>query len=190
MKRTLFSFAAVMAVAVYAVSASAAVSLSLTAGSNTAAQGSVITLTTFGTANGGETDDTIIGNINYQSTFLTGSAATNTQVPLFNTLGGLLCTTTFCTAFSQVNSSGVIAVNLTNAPIAVTTFTVNPTTPIGTVLTFAWRTTPSTQRLDWFGLTNAPGTTVTVTGVIPEPGTMGLVGLGLMGLAFAGRRRA
>jgi PEP-CTERM motif-containing protein len=189
MKRTLFSFAAVMAVVAYAVSASAAVSISLSAASNTVLPGGVITLTTLGTSNAGETDDTIFGAINYSNTFLTGNAVTNTQAAIFNTPGALTCTTAFCVAFSQVNSTGPIAIGATNLLVATTTFNVSAGAPAGTVLSFTWRTTPSTQRLDWFGLTNAAGTTVTVA-AIPEPGTMAMVGLGLMGLAFAGRRRA
>jgi hypothetical protein len=173
----------------WASAANAAVSVTLTPVSTTAAPGSVITLHTFATQNGSETDDTIIGNINFSNTFLTGNAATNTQVPLFNTIGGLLCTTAFCTAFSQVQSDAPKSLGITNMQIATTTFNVNPTTPNGTVLTFAWRTAPSTQRFDWFGLTNAPGTTVTVTGVIPEPTTAALLGLGMIGLAVSGRRR-
>ena len=173
----------------WASAANAAVSVTLTPVATTAAPGSVITLHTFGTQNGSETDDTIFGAINYQDTFLNSNAAGNSQVPLFNTLGGLVCTTGFCAAFSQVQSDGVKSINITNQLVATTTFIVDPTTPNGTVLTFAWRTAPSTQRFDWFGLTNAPGTTVTVTGVIPEPTTAALLGLGMIGLAVSGRRR-
>jgi hypothetical protein len=181
---------AAFALASLAATANAAVSINLTPGATTATQGSTITLTTFATSDGGETDDTIFGAINYQDTFLNSNPGGNSQAALFNTPGALTCTTAFCVAFSQVNSTGVIALGITNSPIATTTFIVDPATPIGTVVTFNWRTTPSTQRLDWFGLTSAAGTSVTVVAAVPEPSTMALVGMGLMGLVFAGRRRA
>ena len=187
MKRILTT--AAFALVSLAAAANAAVSINLTPGATTATQGSTITLTTFATSDGGETDDTIVGIINYQDAFLNSNVGGNSQVPLFNTIGGLLCTTAFCTAFSQVNSTGVIPLGITNSAIATTTFIVDPTTPVGTVVTFNWRTTPSTQRLDWFGLTSAAGTTVTIVAV-PEPTTAAMFGIGLLGLAFAGRRRA
>src|SRR5262249_40538090 len=146
-------------------------------------------LKTFATQNGSETDDTIFGAINYSDAALNANAAGNSQVPLFNTIGALTCTTAFCVAFSQVQSDAPKSLGITNMQIATTTFIVDPTTPNGTVLTFNWRTTPSTQRFDWFGLTTAPGTTVTVGGVIPEPTTAALLGLGMVGLAVSGRRR-
>src|SRR5262249_15513466 len=135
------------------------------------------------------TDDTIFGAINYQDAFVNPNMAGNSQADLFNTPGALTCTTAFCVAFSQVQSTGPKALGITNTPIATTTFFVDPTTPNGTVLTFSWRTSPSTQRLDWFGLTNAPSVTVTVLPLIPEPATAALLSVGLLGLALAARRR-
>jgi len=50
-----------------------------------------------------------------------------------------------------------------------------------------WQTTPSTQRLDFFGVTNAPGYSITI---VPEPATTALLCVGLLRLAVATRRRA
>lgn len=52
----------------------------------------------------------------------------------------------------------------------------------------AWETTATGFQLGFFGLTNAPGTAFAVN-VIPEPTTASLLGLGLVGLTVAGRRR-
>jgi hypothetical protein len=97
----------------------------------------------------------------------------------------LTCTTTFCNAFSQVNAAGPIAVNVTDFLLATTTFTIDLATPVGSMINFTWNTSPSTSRLDWFGITNAPGVSITV---VPEPTTALLLGAGLLGLALARRR--
>ena len=177
-----------MAVAVATLlvaSANAAVSINLVVASDPIDPvfGSTIVLETYVTANAGELDNTIFGAINFPDALVNTNVAGNSQTPLFSSQGALTCTTAWCVAFSQVNPAGPIAVNLTNFLIARTTFTMDA--PIGTVFRFTWRTTPSTQRLDWFGITNAPGVTIPV----PEPGTAALLGAGLLGMALAGRNR-
>jgi len=147
-----------------------------------------ITLRIYATADAGETDNTIFGAINFPDALVNTNVAGNSQTPLFSSQGALTCTTAFCVAFSQVNPAGPIALNLTDTLIATTTFHVDPGNPPGTVINFRWRTTPSTQRLDWFGITNAPGHSVTVA-AIPEPTTAALLGAGLLGIALAVRRR-
>ena len=195
MKRTLTSVLAVAFVAAFAVSASAAVNITLSA-SGTFTPGSLITLTTTATSNGGETALTAFGAINFSDTQLNSNVAGNSQVNL-STVGdaqpgwssnALLCTTAFCVAFNQTKATPAGTAGITDLPIATTTFVIDPATAPGSVINFAWRTTPSTQRLDWFGLTNAPGVSVTVA--VPEPTTAALLGLGILGLAVSGRRRA
>jgi hypothetical protein len=51
-----------------------------------------------------------------------------------------------------------------------------------------WDTTTTGFTLDFFGLTNAAGTSFTITAV-PEPTTAALLGLGLLGLVLGGGRR-
>jgi hypothetical protein len=101
--------------------------------------------------------------------------------------GSLSCTTTRCYAFTQINAIGPTAINVTNFLLATNTFTIEPDELPGSVITFNWMSTPTTMRLDFFGLTNAPGVSITV---IPEPTTAALIGLGLCGLVAARRRRA
>jgi hypothetical protein len=176
-------------------SAANAASVVMTADKNFVGQGETITLHGVVTSSGAEADNTVFGAITYQDQFLNTNIAGNSQVGLpgwATSLGALTCTTTRCISFSQSNVSGILPVpgGVTSFQISTTTFIVAPTTPMGTVLTFNWQTTPFTQRLDYFGVTNAPGVTVTVIGSIPEPTTAAMLGLGLFGLALAGRRRS
>jgi hypothetical protein len=197
MKRTLISLIAVAFAAAVAVSASATVSVSLNVvGPTTVPAGSVITLQAVVTADDATTDNTVFGAVNDpvgQATIASGGAQVNlstvgTAAPGWSS-GSALCTTAFCTAFSQINSVGPATAGVTNLVIGTLTATLNGALANGTVVNFNWRTTPSTQRLDWYGLTNAAGASVTI-GVIPEPTTAALIGFGLFGLAFAGRRRS
>jgi len=192
MKRTLicgvlFGFLA-------ATAANAAVSINLVA-SGPFTPGSVITLQTRVTANAGEIDNTVFGAILYPGALVNGPldpgpGGTQSQNALPGPgwiLGTLSCTTARCLAFNAINSTlpQPDPVNVTNFLIATNTFTIDA--PVGTAITFTWQSTPSTQRVDFFGLTTAPGVTVTV---VPEPTTVAMLGLGLFGLAVAGRRRS
>jgi PEP-CTERM motif len=97
-----------------------------------------------------------------------------------------------CVAFNQINSIGPAAVNVADFQIATLTFTTAPL-PENLLypLLFDWVTTPTNQRLDFFGVTSAPGVCVTVMDgpacPVPEPDTGGLLALGLAALAVATR---
>jgi hypothetical protein len=186
MKRTLKTLMILAAFAGFASAANAA-SVVLTSDSPTYNPGATITLTVTVTADAGEIDTSVFGVIQYQSTRVTPVALSIDQNPLPATANGpwnqgLLpaCTTVNCRAFSQTNTGG--AINVANFVIGTMQFIAGaPNTA-----TFVWQTTPLSQRLDFFGVTNAPGVTVTI---VPEPTTAAMLGLGLFGLAVAGRRR-
>lgn len=188
MKRTLKTLMVLAAFAGFASAANAA-SVVLSANAGTYLPGETITLTVTVTADAGETDTSVFGVIQYQGAVVAPVLLTQSQNPLPATANGpwnqgLLpaCTTVNCRAFSQTNPGGTI--NATNFVIATMQFTA--VGPIGAVGTFNWQSAPVSQRLDFFGVTSAPGTSITI---VPEPTTAAMLGLGLFGLALAGRRR-
>jgi len=165
-------------------SASAAVSVDLVPlfGAGDIQPGAILTFETRVTSNGGETDNAIFGAIEYPDALINPHPTGSSQTTVFSFAGALNCTTAFCAAFSQISGGvGPVPVGVTNFVIATTTFMVDPTVPLGFVYSFNWRTTPSSQRLDFFGVTNAPGVSFT----IPEPTIAALLGVGLVGLALA-----
>ena len=193
MKRTLTSLMTAAGVAFAAVSANAAVSITLGSSDPDAfyAPGETITLTVHVTADAGAASNNAVGNISYSDALLNANAASNVQNALPGFSGPALdCTTSRCRAFNQITPPGpAVAPDVTNFLISEVHFIVDPLTPLGTVINFAWQTTPTTQQINFFGLTTAAGYSVTVA-AIPEPTTAALIGLGLFGLAVAGRRRS
>ena len=88
-----------------------------------------------------------------------------------------------CWAFAQI--SGILGTPTpVDGPLSVT-MTLTATGP--GVVDFAWVNDPPNIPFQFFGLTAAPGTSVTI--VAPEPGTAALLGLGLVGLSLSRRLR-
>jgi hypothetical protein len=192
MKRTLIALMAVTFAAASAHAASVVVGLST--GDFEVTQGEVITLEIRVTVDGTDgTDTSLFGSLNYPTSGI-GPVAPGTQTPLTGSwaAGPLSCNTTRCLVFSQTAGlNGPQPGNATNFLIGSQNYTVLGSTPLGTVLTWRWQTSPLTQQVDFYNFNNAvaPVPALSVT-VIPEPTTAALLGLGLLGLAVAGRRRA
>ena len=149
--------------------------------------GETVTLTVRVTVEG-EVDDLVRGDFTFASSLVTPIAVQiNGTLPGRNPFSPwqgppLGCTSSECTGFWLSNTSGLaISVSVTNQLLSTITFSVNP--GVSGVADFAW----DMSTFDFFGLTNPQGYSVTI---VPEPSTAALLGLGVLGLAAASRRRA
>lgn len=182
--RTLTLTAAGLAASALLAFSAQAATLTMVADKSTYNIGETITITVTGNS-GGAAATNVIGLINYDSSLSTYQSGTQSQYESFGgfvmwSLGTLFVTPTTFTSFDQIG--GLSPLPVSNDPLIATATLL---ADAAGVINFSWLTT-GTDALDFFGLTNAAGTSVTI---VPEPTTAALLGIGLLGLAVAGRRR-
>ena len=160
-----------------------AASLTVTPDSTTYFVGDTVTLSIVGDSMGAEALS-ILGVLLFDETILTPVSATQNTLTSFDGAyvwsegsvhGEEAVGPGSIYAFTQIGALTPYAVD--QQLMATVTFTVDA---VGSV-DIDWLDDGSSQTLDFFGLTTAPGTSLTT---IPEPGTAALLSLGLLGLAM------
>ena len=160
-----------------------AVTLTITPDKATYSVGETITLSVFGDAEGAA-EISIFGRMLFEPNFAVYIASAQETLTSF---GGFVPWTPialtggngFADAFGQLAGQSTL---IPDGPLTASV-TLNAISP-GTI-SFSWET-GGIYALDFFGLTNAPGGSVTV---VPEPSTAPLIALGLLILTAAERRR-
>lgn len=182
--RTLTLTAAGLAASALLAFSAQAATLTMVTDKSTYNVGETITITVTGNSQG-ESATNVIGRITFDPTRTTVLTQSQTQYVSFGgfimwTLGALNQQATNFKSFDQIG--GLSPLPVSNDPlIAIATLSADA---VG-VVDFSWVTT-GTDKLDFFSISQAAGQTVTI---IPEPTTAALLGMGLLGLAVAGRRR-
>jgi len=186
MKRTLIAVATLIGLA----SAANAATLTVVADQANYLVGDTITLTVTGDTQGG-TALLVFGRLLFDApvaAYSTGAPNQNALLAFGGALpwvtGPLSCGAASCEMMNQISPVVGQAVTSSVPLIATVSFLA---TAVGTS-NVNWDTNQAGGfGLDFFGLNDAAGTTINV---IPEPTTAALLGLGMLGLAVAGRRRA
>jgi hypothetical protein len=189
MKRTLFLVAVLVA---FATGASAA-TLSVVSDKTTYLVGETITLSVNGDAQGA-TAFSIFGRLEYNGSLVNNGTITQkligagtdwTKGPAGQgDTNANTATSAFSEAFNQVSLSG----GGQTATNPITTITLIAQA-VGVVNANWNQVSGSGFELGYFGITSSPGVTFTIVPV-PEPSTVALLGLGLLGLTVSGRRRS
>jgi len=187
--RTLTLTAAGVAASVFLAFSAQAATLTMVADQSTYNVGDTITLTITGDSEGGSASG-IFGTVSYNQGLTAVTSQSQNQLTAF---GGGLSWTVGVLALDDPNAGTADSFNQLYgvAPggadqLLVSTITL--TADAAGVASFSWLTNAGLESLDFFGLTNASGTSVNIVAV-PEPTTAALLGMGLLGLAVAGRRR-
>jgi inner membrane protein involved in colicin E2 resistance len=176
-----FGFAAVLAIVGLAGlgSDARAASLSISTDQPTYTIGQTVTVTVIGDSQGAS-DNAIAGTLQYSNT-LTDTVGSSQSLLISSGLPwipGILSTSDgSAEVFDQSRGAILPPATVSNQLTSTATLTAMG---LGTV-TLSWA-----PGLDFFGLSSGPSASFTI---VPEPGTALLVGLGLAGIALAGRRR-
>ena len=186
--RTLTLTAAGVAASVFLAFSAQAATLTIVADAATYNVGDTITLTITGDAQGASSI-ALFGTVNYDQSLTTATANSQTSLPSFGgglpwTMGALFIDNPNAGTADAFN--GLIGVT-PQVPDQLAVSTITLTADAAGIAAFSWFTgTGTLEDLDFFGLTNAAGTSVLI---VPEPTPAALLGMGLLGLAVAGRRR-
>ena len=191
MKRTLFLVAALV---VFATGASA-VTLTVVSDKTTYNIGETITLSVNGQSDPGQTSFGIFGRLEFDGSLVNISGNTQKLIGTAGSGWNKSTIETFDSNAAGTNTAGAETFDQVNGGGGTQT----ATDPISTVTLIAqaagvvnvvWNTASGSGfELNFFGLSSGPGASFTIV-AIPEPSTVALLGLGLIGLTVSGRRRS